>query len=366
MRTEKFIIIVIVFLTTVFGLTAEEKSGVDGGIAWLANHQEPDGHWDSLKYGASKKSDIEATSLALLALLGPGYSEKVGEYKGNVKRAVAWLISKQNESGKTIDASDAVVPIEEAWGATLAVLALSESAALANIETTRAAAQKGVSQLIEDFPFKNSRAADGSIIYGIDENADTATIGWVVMALKSAKIAGLRAPRGAFDALIHYLDSVEHKLGTDSKNELAASEYRYSIKERIADGHPSYRINAIASLSRQFLGWKRDDLALTVEHFIDQSGLPVWNKDAENVDLYYWYAATLCAFQQGNVFNIVEPSRNGIWRSWNEPKNKALLDNQCHDGDDRGSWNAQGFASRKWGRVGQTALACLCMEIYMR
>lgn len=33
---------------------------------------------------------------------------------------------------------------------------------------------------------------------------------------------------------------------------------------------------------------------------------------------------------------------------------------------DAGSWDARGNGSREWGRVGQTALACLSMEIYVR
>jgi hypothetical protein len=60
-------------------------------LRWLGTHQEADGHFDAQKFGAVEKSDVASTSLALLAFLGAGHTEKVGAYKDNVKRAIAWL-----------------------------------------------------------------------------------------------------------------------------------------------------------------------------------------------------------------------------------------------------------------------------------
>ena len=44
----------------------------------------------------------------------------------------------------------------------------------------------------------------------------------------------------------------------------------------------------------------------------------------------------------------------------------ALVTNQCKQGDDQGSWNPVGEFNTEWGRVGQTALGCLCLEVYYR
>ena len=86
-----------------------------------------------------------------------------------------------------------------------------------------------------------------------------------------------------------------------------------------------------------------------------------WSKspDTSNgggVDLYYWYYGTLCVFQQGG----------DLWKRWNEAMKKALVDNQRKGGDEDGSWDPVGSYSDNWGRVGQTALACLCLEVYYR
>ncbi len=364
----------IVFVTLLISSKNVEAGAVNenplsAGLDWLVRHQEADGHWDSRKWSAAKKTDTATTSLALLALLEYGNSEKVGESKDNVKRCVAWLKSKQDASGRVFDTTDAAGLTEEAHGAALATLAIAEAVGMANRPETKIAAQKATDRLTQIFPFKNTTKADGQIEYGIDPAADTPTIGWCVMALKSAKVAGLKVPHDAFDALIVYLDSVEHKLAKTPDDDVAPSEYWFRKLEQAGDGHPSYRVSAIGCLCRQSLGWKSEDLRSSVARFVTQSGVAVWNKDEENVDLYYWYIATLCTFQQGGggYFRLnVQEKDLGIWPAWNDAKNKALTENQCKDGDDAGSWNAHGYASREWGRAGQTALGCLCMEIYGR
>jgi len=51
------------------------ETAVDAALRWLAYHQEADGHWDSMKFGAAKKCDTAMTGLAELAFLGAGHSE---------------------------------------------------------------------------------------------------------------------------------------------------------------------------------------------------------------------------------------------------------------------------------------------------
>ena len=69
------------------GSKATENT-VDNALRWLAYHQEAEGHWDSRKCGSEEKIDTAVTSLALLAFLGAGHSEKHGENKETVKRAI--------------------------------------------------------------------------------------------------------------------------------------------------------------------------------------------------------------------------------------------------------------------------------------
>jgi hypothetical protein len=106
------------------------ENSVDRALRWLASHQEAGGHWDSIKLGATGNSDITVTSYALQALLAAGHTEKIGEYKECVRRAVAWLISKQNDKGMIVEAGDAST-LNDAH--LLAAMALAEAADMSNI-----------------------------------------------------------------------------------------------------------------------------------------------------------------------------------------------------------------------------------------
>jgi hypothetical protein len=126
-------------------------------LHWLAYHQEADGHWDARKYGAQYKTDTAVTALSLLAFLGLGHTEKVGDYKDNVKRAVAWLKSKQAPTGLIFDTSDEGRHYGEGYPGAMATLALVEAAGMANIPDTRAAAQKAI-----DYCTETHQAGEGS------------------------------------------------------------------------------------------------------------------------------------------------------------------------------------------------------------
>ena len=80
---------------------------------------------------------------------------------------------------------------------------------------------------------------------------------------------------------------------------------------------------------------------------------PRWNQEAPT---YYWYYATLALFQhQGDAC-----------RQWNEALAPVLLANQQQDGPGAGSWGPQDRWSRIGGRIYQTAICTLSLEVYYR
>src|ERR1043165_3568553 len=101
---------------------------VKHALDWLKYHQEADGHWDVKKYEAANKNDVAITSLALLAFLGNGHTERVGEHKDTVQRAVKWLISRQKENGLIADdTDDAAGHRRGGYPMAIATLALAEA-----------------------------------------------------------------------------------------------------------------------------------------------------------------------------------------------------------------------------------------------
>ena len=325
------------------------ESAVDKALEWLAYHQEADGHWDSVKYGTvadyfkgeRHTGDTGVTGLALLAFLGAGHTEKVGKYRENVKRAVHWICANQDATGRVFNQTDYGNWL--GYSHAICAMALAEAAGMARIPETMQAAQKAV-----DYSTEIHQLGEGSVKgawrYRAKQDADLSVTGWFVMSLKSAKIAGLKVNPASLEGAMKYLDSVQLKIGDSPYGPIIGYGYQGP-----GDG---IRTSAIGTLCRQFMGWKMDELQGSVEYFVEKYGVP----DPKKVDLYYWYYGTLCVFQQGG----------DIWKKWNEGMKSALLPTQCKDGDDAGSWTPAGEHGIAWGRVGQTAVSALTLEVYYR
>lgn len=348
------------------------ESAVDLALQWLAYHQEADGHWDSKKYGAGGRVDTAMTGLALLSFLGAGHTEKVGLYKENVQRAVQWLINSQDDSGRPFQKGDVLhgdgdlkFHAGPGYSVAIATIALAEAAGMSNLKTTREAAQKAVNYCTEDHQ-QGEGSDKGAWRYNKKADPDISLSGWFVMALKSAKVAGLHVNPASFDGAMKVLDSLEIKVHVKDADEAYGlpSLYNYMAGK---DNNSNPRRCAIGNLCRQFMGVKKEDLQSSVELFVKKGGVPNWPANEVGpaplrmptkgaVDLYYWYYGSLCVFQQGGE----------LWKQWNEGLKGALLPNQCKVGDDTGSWHPTGDNAEKWGRVGQTALSALCLEVYYR
>jgi hypothetical protein len=341
------------------------ENAVDKALEWLAYHQEADGHWDSKKYDGGKadywkvpQCDTAVTALSTLAFLGAGHSEKVGTYKDNVKRAVAWLKSKQQPDGRVFDTADNCGfdhNLSLGYSIAMATMALSEAAGMANVPETKLAASKAVQYCVETHAVGNG-SETGAWRYEPKMEADISVTGWFVMALKSAKVAGIHVPPSAFEGAIKFIDQMEIKNAGPDTGYGPASRYEY--QKGVGTNH---RRCAIGNLCRQFMGWKKEDLQSSVELFVKDGGIPEWtdkgDKQHDNkLDMYYWYYGTLCVFQQGG----------DLWKSWNEGLKGALVPNQRKGGDENGSWDPLGTYSECWGRVGSTALGALCLEVYYR
>jgi len=173
------------------------------------------------------------------------------------------------------------------------------------------------------------------------------------MALKSAKLAGLHFDCNAFSKVIDFLNSVEIK-GDAASSFTPPSHYAY--QPHYLNPPTEHRLAAIGNLSRLFLGYRNDEVLSSVDWFIERGGLPKWGEDGQSADLYYWYYGSLCAHQISG----------DTWMAWHKALVRVLTLHQIRSGADKGSWPIAGAYSREWGRVGQTALAILCLEIYDR
>ena len=195
------------------GATAASEQAVEEALDWLARHQDADGRWDGATardedgtalpgdddftvfcppgqtcFGecAYWEADTALTGLALLTYLGAGYTHQDGKFATTVSKGLDFLLSQQKADGDLRGQSRAVGMYCHA----MATLALCEAYALSLEDRLREPAERAVAFLIR------GRARDGQAwryLAGATVG-DTSILGWVVMALKSAREVGLRMP----------------------------------------------------------------------------------------------------------------------------------------------------------------------------
>lgn len=320
------------------GGTPETEQAVKDALAWLAAHQSDDGRWDIDGFdeqcgkcgGAGKigNQDVAATALAALAFLGAGHTHMhEGTYRENVKRAVDWLVSQAKDDGdlrgrgNMYDQGMATIALAEAYGMTKdASLRLVVERAVAFI----AAAQN---------------PKTGGWRYYPRLDSDTSVFGWQVMALKSAAMSGLSVPDDVLKSAAKWLDHVS--------SGRSGGLYAYQAGES-----PSFAMVAEGMFSRQLLGRKPSHPSMkeTAEYL--RQRLP----GGSETNFYYYYYGTLAMFQH----------QGPPWEDWNRAMRKVLLPTQAESDARRGSWAPEGQWSSEGGRVVQTALATLCLEVYYR
>ncbi|MCK6472512.1 MAG: zf-HC2 domain-containing protein [Planctomycetes bacterium] len=372
------------------------ESSVDAALAWLARHQEKDGSWDCDKYldnkatrwgyqaSFSAKYDPGITGLALLAFLGAGHSSKIGKYKGNVKAAIDYLLAQQGPDG---DFTSKVKPCHSnvtMYCHCIATLALAEALAMeggarGKIDTYQAsqgklgglagAVAKGV-DLILKWQGLNGHGA-WSYSFGGPELTgplDPTATGWAMMALKSAKVAGIEIPIDHFRRASDGLKSITFIDKTKGDYGWAIAGYR--AQNAMPFNSKGYACTAAMCVGQLFTGADRAEAGVDggIELITQEDALPAWifqpnDATTDYQNLYYWYYGTLACFQAGG----------DAWKKWNEKMKTALVPNQRKGGpmdgtpqDIDGSWDPNCVWSAWAGRVFSTSMGALCLEVYYR
>ncbi len=194
----------------------DTESAVQAGLRWLKRHQSPDGRWDSdgfIQYCGKEAEfsgqcqgigdaqyDPAMTALAALCFLGSGHTTTSGEYKNQVKNAVRYLISSQDEDG----CFGSRQTTRHMYNHAIATLAIVEAYALSNHNPMlKTSAVKAI-----DFLAKAQTPGGGWRYTHLPGEDDTSVMGWCVMALKLAQDAGIAIPSNAFAGAQKFLQAV--------------------------------------------------------------------------------------------------------------------------------------------------------------
>ncbi|WP_165070454.1 hypothetical protein [Paludisphaera rhizosphaerae] len=343
------------------GASPASEQAVERALDWLARHQDADGRWDggTARYDDGEvvdgdddftvhcpagqvcfgecaywEADTGLTGLALLTYLGAGYTHKEGKYATTVAKGLTFLLRQQKPDGDLRGVAKTVGMYCHA----MATLALCEAYALSLDPRLREPAEKAVAFLAK------ARAKDGlSWRYAPGATVgDTSILGWVVMALKSARETGVPIPDQA-------------------SLEKGAATWLQRVADGDAKGLAKYQpwedvtptMTAEAWVCRQFLGGGGPGPASTeaAEFLLKHES------DKGSTNVYYWYYATLAMYQHGG-----RP-----WARWNDRVRDRLVSLQRTSGHQAGSWDPDDsvYGSRG-GRIYCTTFAALTLEVYYR
>ncbi|HVT28458.1 MAG TPA: squalene--hopene cyclase [Lacipirellulaceae bacterium] len=337
------------------GGSAKTEEAVVAALSWLAAAQSADGRWSANQFGAGQEqmvlgqsrggagrnADTGVSALALLAFLGAGHSHLQGEYRDTVRRGLDFLLRSQAADGSLF--GDATL-YAQMYCHSMATFALAEDEAITGDRRLEPAVTRAV-----NFSLAAQDTSGGGWRYRPGDSGDTSQMGWQLMALASAKRAGINIPHQTWNRVDRFLRSV--------------SRGNFS-------GLASYRPDSPASTS------------MTAEalycHLVleEMSGVGVSESAAEEatdkllaelpladrVNLYYWYYATLALHHRQQASNAA----SAAWHTWNDALTTALLNTQVPDGQNVGSWNTTTLWGGYGGRVYTTAMATMCLEVYYR
>jgi hypothetical protein len=330
------------------GGSRRAEIAVVAALDWLYRHQGTAGNWSLTQFRSHCRSnqrcsgpgltfnDAAGTALGLLPFLAAGQTHREKcTYQATVNRAVTWLVKHQQGDGDLSGGREQIM-----YSHALAAIALCEAYAMTKDEALRGPAQAAVNfiEMAQNPSTGAWRYTPGT------ESGDTSVVGWQVMALKSAQMAGLGVDTGRLELVRKWLQAV-------AKGHYSGLFAYQPFRE------PRPSMTAVGLLCHQYLGAGRDERFMHegVDYMLNN--LP----DANDRDIYYWYYATQV------MHNLMDAN----WDRWNRQVRRVLIETQCRDGScATGSWDPQhpsidsyGF---KGGRLFETSLSTLTLEIYYR
>jgi hypothetical protein len=323
------------------GGSAATEEAVAKALGWLVLAQSADGRWDAARHGAGRgritdgqhrpsvgtRADHGVTGLALLAFLGAGHTHRQGDHAPIVEAGLGFLTGRQRPDGSLAGEADFFAAL---YCHGMATLAVAEAAALTGDVALRGPLERAVRHTLA-----TQHPGTGGWRYTAGDRGDTSQFGWQVMALASARQAGVTGLEAAETRARGFLPLVS----SGAAGGLAA----YRSGER-----PSVAMTAEAVVCRLFLGLSPEHPAVAEGIAFVAASPPVRGRP----NAYEWYYATLASFHAGGP----------QWEAWNARLLATLLPLQRGDG----SWDPDPVWGGHGGRVYSTALAALMLEVYYR
>jgi len=308
-------------------ITPELEAATKKALTWLAGQQNTDGSFGAGRYG----KNVAITALAGLAFMGDGNIPGRGQFGDNVKKCVEYILANCTETGLiTTDANSGPM-----YGHGFATLFLGEVYGMtAGGGDTRLAERTHAALLKACRLIERTQNDEGGWRYNpVPYDADTSVTICQVMALRSARNAGIEVPKQTIDKAVAYVKKCQNDDGG----------FRYQAEGGIS-GWPR---SAAGVATLFYAGAFKDEGIEKGVNYIERVAHP---DNAGRQEMHYFY---------GQYYAVQSMYLAGgkHWASWWPAIRRELLDRQTASG----SWN-----DPSTGAVYGTSMALIVLQMPKR
>ncbi|MDO4629537.1 MAG: terpene cyclase/mutase family protein [Planctomycetia bacterium] len=316
---------------------------VSWGLDWIARHQLPDGSWNFNHILANPKQCTcanpgtytecthGATALAILSFLGVGMTHEDGRFQKPIRAGLKFLCASIRSDVNFPGSGSLYQEQGTMYTHGLATLCLTEAYMMTKDKRLRLPAQ-----VTTNFIMSAQNPISGGWRYApLREKGDISVTGLQLMVLKSAQMANFQVNPICVTKGMCFLDSVQLDDG---------ATYGYTKPGK----DPT--CTAIGLLCRMYNGWDRDHPAI-------KKGVEYLSGLGPSSDIYYNYYATQVMRHYGGV-------RGQEWV--NKLREQLVTSQISEEGHAKGSWNPVSEHSEYGGRLYETALSLMTLEVYYR
>ena len=331
------------------GRDQQSLEAIEKGLDWLTENQKEDGHWE---LGGTKRSDIAATSAAIMCYLGWGVNHKRPatdndpSHVNALRKGLDWLADKVGDDGKAADGGNM-------YAHSLCVKALAEA-----YKSTEDAALQGPLTRATAYLMRSQNPQTGGWRYQSytvrRDPGDMSVSGYTVMAMVLAKNAGMAVDDDRVDLSKKFLDSVssgEHKGLYSYKTAPTATTQPANANNRTRRPAPRVPLTAQGMLCQQLYGMGSNN------NRIVESAQYLFRNQPESDDpnYYYWFFGTLAM----DRFMPSDRDLRGSRDRWLATMMTLFRGRQESDGH----WDPEGFKSRSFGPTLTTCYALLSLQV---
>ena len=334
---------------------ADADALIERGLDFLARSQQPDGRWRLGEFPGATAADTPklscdtaATGLAILSFLGAGYDHFGGKHQDTVRRGLEFLLAVQKPDGDLYLPAD---PLSDscAWlySHGIATMALCEAVGMTGDPLVKPAAARACG-----FIASSQHPDRGGWRYTPRSDADLSVSGWMLVALRSGRLAGVEVEPRTFDGVRALLDG----------STVAGDPARYLYNSRSPQQRPSQLssgcMTAVGTLMRLHTDWSAADPRVQQSARLLASFKPSYGTATQKTrDCYLWYYASQVLVHTGGE----------DWSDWYDALADTLEHAQERQGPRAGSWDPLGETPDRWGvyggRIYVTALHLLTLEV---